>query len=304
MNIAITGASGFLGGNLKPYLGENFKSILSISRNPNGENVKTYADSSIWESNDVFIHLAGKAHDLKNTSEESEYFEVNSELTKKLFDAFLKSNSKVFVFMSSVKAAADEVEGVLEETVNPNPITAYGKSKLEAEQYILSHKLPENKRVYILRPCMIHGPNNKGNLNLLFGFVKKGFPYPFGSYKNQRSFVSVDNLCFIINELILNKNIPSGIYNVADETPMSTENLVKVIGEVLGKPARILNVPTGIMNAIAVIGGVLGLPINKERLQKLTENYVVSNTKIKNAIGKEFPLTTKEGIEKTISSFI
>lgn len=304
MNIAITGASGFLGGNLKPYLGENFKSILSISRNPNGENVKTYADSSIWESNDVFIHLAGKAHDLKNTSEESEYFEVNSELTKELFDAFLKSNSKVFVFMSSVKAAADEVEGVLEETVNPNPITAYGKSKLEAEQYILSHKLPENKRVYILRPCMIHGPNNKGNLNLLFGFVKKGFPYPFGSYKNQRSFVSVDNLCFIINELILNKNIPSGIYNVADETPMSTENLVKVIGEVLGKPARILNVPTGIMNAIAVIGGVLGLPINKERLQKLTENYVVSNTKIKNAIGKEFPLTTKEGIEKTISSFI
>ena len=64
---------------------------------------------------------------------------------------------------------------------------------------------------------MIHGPGNKGNLNLLYSFVKKGIPYPFGRYENKRSFVSIDNLCFVIKELIENKNITSGVYNISDE---------------------------------------------------------------------------------------
>ena len=118
--------------------------------------------------------------------------------------------------MSSVKAVADEVVGVLDESVIPSPVTAYGKSKLAAEKYLLSQKPSKGKRVYILRPCMIHGPGNKGNLNLLYNFVKKGIPYPFGSFENKRSFVSIDNLCFVIKELIENKNITSGVYNISD----------------------------------------------------------------------------------------
>ena len=79
--------------------------------------------------------------------------------------------------MSSVKAVADVVDGILTEDVIPNPKTVYGKAKLAAEVYILSKEIPENKRVYILRPCMIHGPNNKGNLNLLYSLVSKGIPW-------------------------------------------------------------------------------------------------------------------------------
>lgn len=300
----VTGNKGFVGGNLSLYLINQDKFCVGVSRNPTKEEL-SYQTLSLEDLNKAksFIHLAGKAHDLKKTSEDSEYFEVNTELTKTLFDQFIESECEIFIYMSSVKAAADVVDGVLKEDVTPKPVTVYGKSKLAAENYILSKEIPEGKRVYILRPCMIHGPNNKGNLNLLYSFVSKGIPYPFGKYENKRSFVSVENLCFIINELIDNKYIKSGIYNIADDMPLSTVNLVEIIGKVVCKRARILKTPKFLVNTLAKLGDILPLPINSERLQKLTENYVVSNEKIKNQIGKELPLSAEKGIEKTIASF-
>ena len=305
-HILITGVTGFVGQNLQRYI-ERFSSrqIIGISRKSGGDEIKSYQDLTpeFWNQTSAFIHLAGKAHDLKKTSEDSEYYQVNTELTKKLFDQFLESSCETFVYMSSVKAVADEVEGILDESITPNPITAYGKSKLAAEEYISNQKLPEGKRVYILRPCMIHGPANKGNLNLLYNFVSKGIPYPFGAYENQRSFLSVENLCFVIKELIENKSIASGVYHVADDDTLSTKELVSIIGNVVSKPAKILNTPNWLVSLIAKAGDFLPLPINTERVQKLTENYCVSNAKIKKAIGKELPLTAAEGIVKTIQSF-
>ncbi|MCL7763377.1 NAD-dependent epimerase/dehydratase family protein [Polaribacter sp. Z014] len=300
----ITGNKGFVGLNLVDYFKRQNKETVGVSRSPKS-NELSYKTLSLEKLNQAksFIHLAGKAHDLKKTSEDAAYFEVNTELTKTLFNQFLESDCEVFIYMSSVKAAADDVEGVLTEEVTPNPVTVYGKSKLAAEAFILSQEIPQNKRVYILRPCMIHGPNNKGNLNLLYSFVSKGIPYPFGKYKNARSFVSVENLCFVINELIENINIKSGIYNVADDASLSTTALVKTIGDVIGKPAKVLNIPKVFVNILAKLGDVLPIPINSERLQKLTENYEVSNSKIKKALQKELPLSVKEGIEKTIASF-
>ncbi|WP_282071729.1 NAD-dependent epimerase/dehydratase family protein [Polaribacter atrinae] len=300
----ITGNKGFVGLNLIDYFKRQKKETVGVSRTPKNEEL-SYETLSLKQLNQAksFIHLAGKAHDLKKTSEDKEYFEVNTDLTKKLFDQFLQSDCEVFIYMSSVKAAADEVVGVLTEEITANPVTVYGKSKLAAENYILSKQIPENKRVYILRPCMIHGPNNKGNLNLLYSFVSKGIPYPFGKYENARSFVSVENLCFIINELIENTSVPSGIYNVADDASLSTTELVQTIGNGIGKPAKVLNIPKFFVNILAKIGDVLPLPVNSERLQKLTENYEVSNTKIKKALQKELPLSVKEGIKKTIASF-
>jgi nucleoside-diphosphate-sugar epimerase len=301
--IAITGSTGFVGVNLSNYL-TDFE-ILGISRESNGKNIG-YKQLTLGVLNNqkAFVHLAGKAHDLKKTADDQEYYTVNTDLTKKLFAQFLESTCETFIYMSSVKAAADEVQGFLTEEVVPEPVTVYGKSKLAAEQYILAQKLPNNKRVYILRPCMIHGPNNKGNLNLLYAFVSKGIPYPFGGYQNERSFVSVDNLCFVIKELIENSRIPSGVYNIADDRTLSTKELVQIIGHTIAKPAKMMNVPKWIVNIFANIGDVIPLPINSERVQKLTENYCVSNKKIKTAIQKELPLTAKEGIEITTRSFM
>jgi nucleoside-diphosphate-sugar epimerase len=303
--VIITGNKGFVGSNLADFLISKNKKVLGISRNPAAKEMSyKELNKELLSETKAFIHLAGKAHDLKKTSEDQEYFDVNTNLTKKLFDQFLESTCEVFIYMSSVKAAADAVEGVLTEEVTPNPVTVYGLSKLAAENYILSKEIPTNKRVYILRPCMIHGPNNKGNLNLLYNFVTKGIPYPFGSYKNKRSFVSVDNLSFVINELLDNKKISSGIYNIADDTPMSTIELVNLIGNEIDKPAIVFNIPKGIINIMAKVGDAFSLPFNTERIEKLTENYVVSNKKIKEALTlKELPLSAELGMRKTINSF-
>ena len=213
------------------------------------------------------------------------------------------SDAKVFIFLSSVKAVADNLECELTEEYTPNPITHYGKSKLLAEQYILSKQIPQGKRVHILRPCMIHGPGNKGNLNLLYKIVIKGFPWPLGKFENKRSFCSIDNLCFIIREIIESNQISSGIYNIADDDPLSTNELIKLISESQGKKYLIWNTPKLLIKTFSKFGDLMRLPINSEKLSKLTETYIVSNHKIKKTINKPLPMTAKDGLLKTFDSF-
>lgn len=294
-NFIITGTTGFVGVNLVPYLNK-----LGIITQPVGR--LDLLGEIKFSNTDSIIHLAGKAHDLKKTSNPDEYYQVNFELTKKLYDAFLESDAKKFIFISSVKAIADVVEGVLTEDSSPNPITDYGKSKLMAEQYIQRQPLPSDKSYYILRPCMIHGPGNKGNLNLLYKFVQKGVPYPLAAFNNKRSFLSVENLCFVIAK-VLRMDIPSGIYNVADDNALSTNEVVKILAKSLNKQPKLWAIPNSLIRGIAKIGDVFKLPLNTERLNKLTENYVVSNKKLKRALNSELPLATNEGLAITAKSF-
>ena len=296
MKIIITGATGFVGKNLTQYLTHKSDKVLSLSLRS--------GDYQLDNTADAIIHLAGKAHDTKNTSEESDYYQINTELTKVLFDKFLQSDIKDFIFFSSVKAAADSVEGILTEDSKANPQTAYGKSKLKAETYLLSKQLPSNKRLIIIRPCMIHGEGNKGNLNLLYQVVKYSVPWILAAYENRRSFISIDNLNYVVYEILNHPEIPSGIYNVADDKPMSTNALITLIAESINKKPRLLKIPKFAINQMAKIGDKAHLPLNTERLQKLTESYVVSNQKIKQSLGIDtLPLTVEQGLTKTIKSF-
>lgn len=297
MKIILTGATGFVGQNLSKYLKNKNHDVQSLSLR-NSWTLDKDKDS------DVIIHLAGKAHDTANTSADEEYFKVNRDLTIQLFDEFLNSEINDFFYFSSVKATADTVDGVLTENHHSNPKTPYGKSKLEAEKYLLSQKLPENKRLFIIRPCMIHGPGNKGNLNLLYKVVEKGIPWPLANFHNQRSFLSIDNLNFLIEKMLVDKNIVSGIYNFADDKSLSTNDLVVLIAKTNGKNGRLWNINSKLISRLAKIGDAINLPLNSERLKKLTESYVVSNQKIKTALKiNQLPITAEQGLEKTIKSF-
>ena len=372
MRVLITGVHGFVGSNLVKALSKDFEIYGLDIVSPEREGVvKTFSWDELDEVNgagcmvngfpvdfDAIIHLAGKAHDTKNQSQAEVYFQVNTELTKRIYDYFLASSARRFVFFSSVKAAADRVEGpYVDENVEPKPVGPYGESKIEAEKYILTRRQGErgdeispcaslsrddkkgardergerslhfgrddnkgcrddnkgcrddnkgcrdDKRTYILRPCMIHGPGNKGNLNLLYGVVKRGIPWPLGAFENKRTFTSIDNVCFIVHGL-LTKEVESGIYHISDDEAVSTNELIEIICSALGKKAHIWRVPRGLMEGIARIGGILHLPLNPERLRKLTENYVSSNAKIKRALGIEkLPVRAKDGLYKTIKAF-
>ena len=322
MKILITGVHGFVGSNLVEALkGEHTIYGLDII-SPVKEGVRfTFPWDYLDKPNeipdiDAIIHLAGKAHDTKNQSAAEVYFKVNTGLTQKIFDYFLAHESiKKFVFFSTAKAAADKVEGVLTEDVVPAPVGPYGESKIAAEKYILEkiagqagndeilRQAQDDKRVYIFRPCMIHGPGNKGNLNLLYNVVRKGIPWPLGAFENRRTFTSVENICFAVNG-VLTKDVPSGIYNMGDDEALSTNELIEEICKSLGKKAHIWRLPKGLMNGVAKVGGWLHLPLNPERLRKLTENYISSNAKIKKALGVErMPVDARTGLQRTLESF-
>ena len=323
MNILITGIHGFVGSNLVIALKKRHILYgLDIVAPEKEGVVKTFAWEDIESTSfpmqrlpqfDAIIHLAGKAHDTKNQSVAQAYFDINTGLTQKIFDFFLESTAKKFIFFSSVKAAADSVVGdALREDVIPTPIGPYGESKIAAENYILDKLKNKNeklklhddrKQVYILRPCMIHGPGNKGNLNLLYNVVKKGIPWPLGDFENKRSFTSIDNLCYVV-EGLLTKNVASGIYHMGDDEALSTNELITLMCEAMGKAPHIWKMNRKMMEGCAGLGTLLHLPLNTERLRKLTENYVVSNEKIKAALGIErMPVRAADGIMKTIISF-
>lgn len=344
MNILITGIHGFVGSNLVIALKRHHSLYgLDIVAPEKEGVVKTFAWKDIETTSfpmqqlpkfDAIIHLAGKAHDTKNQSASQLYFDINTGLTQKIFDFFLESSAKKFIFFSSVKAAADSVVGdMLTEDVIPTPVGPYGESKIAAESYIKEHFIlpttssgylpplnspvnrgkttsPEeenvrysDKRVYILRPCMIHGPGNKGNLNLLYNVVKKGIPWPLGDFENKRSFTSIDNLCYVV-EGLLTKDVASGIYHMGDDEALSTNELIALMCEAMGKEPHIWKMNRKMMEGCAGLGTLLHLPLNTERLRKLTENYVVSNEKIKSALGIDrMPVRAAAGIMKTIRSF-
>lgn len=316
MNILITGIHGFVGSNLVAFLKAHHTLYGLDIVTPVKEGVeRTFSWKDLENGNlpevDAIIHLAGKAHDTKNQSQAQVYFDINTGLTQKVYDYFLQSSVRKFIFFSSVKAAADTVPGdVLTEDVVPNPVGPYGESKIKAEEYILENEERRmkdeecsKKRVFILRPCMIHGPGNKGNLNLLYGVVSKRIPWPLGAFENKRTFTSIDNLCFVI-EGMLTKELESGIYHMADDEALSTNELIEVMCEAMGRKAHIWRINRGLVEAMATIGTWLHLPLNKERLRKLTENYVVSNAKIKRALDiEQMPVRAKDGLRKTILSF-
>lgn len=298
--VLIAGASGFLGKNLVNYIENSNLSVYQLSlRNLEWEKNIAFAE--------VIINLVGKAHDHKRQASEADFFEINYELTKKLYNYFINSAASLFIHVSSIAALEEEgTMNVVSEEYIPNPKSAYGRSKRKAEEFLISQLLPQGKRLIILRPTMIHGPGDKGNLMLLFKAINKKIPYPLGAFNNKRSFLSIDNICFIIHNIIhKGETVDSGIYNISDDEPLSTLQIINTIAAITEKRAIIFNVPKNIIHIIAKAGTILKLPLNSKTLTKMTSDLVVSNQKIKTALGiQSLPVTAQQGLEKTIKSFL
>ncbi|WP_426279048.1 NAD-dependent epimerase/dehydratase family protein [Chryseobacterium sp. S-02] len=297
-SVLILGTTSFLGKNLAEWINNKYL-VSSVSlRNPDWKkNLENYK---------VFINLIGKAHDHNKTATEEDFYHVNVDLTKNIFDAFIRSEAKIFIHISSL-AALEEFESLkpLTEDDSCNPNSWYGKSKREAEKWLLEQSLPENKKLIILRPPMVHGPGDKGNLGLLYKLISRGIPYPLSSFENNRSFISIDNFCFFIDEIIKSEEkLDSGIYHISDDELISTNQIINIIKKVEKKNTPSLSLPKFFVKGLAKLGDVLPIPLNSLRLKKMTSDLTVSNQKIKSALGIEkLPLTAEEGLIKTIKSF-
>ena len=287
MKILISGAYGFVGTNLSQYLASKGHECIALDIVKG--NVDAYAAFYTWDELgkidwadiDAVVHLAGKAHDTKNVTEPQVYFNVNVGLTQKLFTT-CGDKVKTFIYFSNIKAVDGD--------------TPYAQSKREAEKWL-------NGRAVVLEPAMIHGPGNKGNLNLLFAVVKRRIPWPLAAFENKRSFTSIGNVCAVVEELCKG-NVSRGLYPLCDDEPVSTNRLIELIAESRGKKARLWRLPKGLMRFVAQMGDVCRLPLNSERLRKLTEDSVVDNSKIKSALGwASMPVRAEDGLRETLRSF-
>lgn len=289
MTILITGAYGFVGTNLCRYLVDKGHKCLALDIPKAKRDDVPYSEFHSWDELDgidfskidAIVHLAGKAHDLKNVSNPQSYFDINVGLTERIFNA---SHGKVprFVYFSSSKATDAD--------------TPYGKSKLAAEQFL-------DGRAIVLRPAMIHGPGNKGNLNLLWGIARRGFPWPLAAFENKRSFTSIGNICAAVEALC--ERGEKGIYPIADDEMLSTNRLIELMAEACGRKARLWHLPKGLMRFAARIGDILHLPLNTERLGKLTEDSFVDNSALKKHLGwSKMPIRAEDGMRSTLKSFL
>lgn len=290
MKILISGAYGFVGTNLCRYLVKHGHTCLALDIPKAKRDDVPYKafyswddlDSIDFSGVDAVVHLAGKAHDLKNVSDPQSYFDINVGLTKKFFMA-CGDKVKTFIFFSSIKAIDND--------------TPYAQSKREAEKWL-------GARAIILEPAMIHGPGNKGNLNLLFAIARHGVPWPLAAFENKRSFTSIGNVCVVVEELCRG-NVPNGVYPLCDDEPISTNRLIELIAESVGGKVRFWRVPKRLIRFMARVGDVLRFPLNTERLVKLTANAVVDNAKLRSALGwSAMPVHAEDGLRATLKTFV
>jgi nucleoside-diphosphate-sugar epimerase len=284
----MTGASGFVGTNLCKLLKAQ---VINKS-------VRTNQPFVI--DGEVIIHLAGIADARNNSNSREDYFTVNTELTKKVFDAFVDSPAKKFIILSSVKAVTETYDGVITENLTEDPTSLYGKSKLAADQYLLAASLPPGKLVYVLRPTIITGPGVKGNLQRFKKYANHPLGWVLSAFTAKRSFCNVENLGFVIQQILDRDDIPTGKYLIADEDPLSAADLRIILSQktteylFLQAFARILKF--GVV-LLAKLFPFKGIP---QALETLTTSYLVSNNKIVTALGKKLPFSSKEGV-KSIS---
>ena len=237
MKILVTGVHGFVGTNLVETLKDDhviYGLDIVSQKNDGIENTFHWIalDDLDGMDLDAVVHLDNFSHNDAVKVSPVVPFEERATYTQKVFDYFLASDMKKFIFVSSVKAVTDKVEGnVLAEDVVPSPKGSFAEGKIASENYILSKQAEweaKGKEVYIVRPCVIHGPDCKGSLPLLYNVVRKGIPWPLGDFDNKLSFTYIDNLCFVLKSL-LTQPVASGIYHMADDEPIAINRLITIM---------------------------------------------------------------------------
>lgn len=285
MKLLFTGASGFLGKNVKPILDKNYE-VKTLGLTDTDDIVSNLALEvpTLSESFEIVFHAAGKAHSVPKTeSEKQAFFDVNYQGTVNLCKA-LEQNTlpKAFVFVSTVAVYGLEFGENITEAHPLNGDTPYALSKIQAEQYLTEWCAKNNVTLGIIRPSLIAGPNAPGNLGAMVAGIKTGKYFSIGDGTARKSVLMVQDVAALI-PLLVEKG---GEYNVCDDVQPSFRELETIISNQLGKK-KPKSIPFFIAKAMALIGDLLGpkVPINSLKLKKITESLTFSNAKAKKELG-------------------
>ena len=304
IRILITGASGFIGQRLFTLLADQLAvSPTGVVRGKAGADSRHFAVGDINGNTDwseavrdqkVVVHTAARAHLRDDPSADplTEFRRVNVDGTLNLARQAAESGVKRFIFISSIGVNGNFSRHPFTEGDRPNPAGAYARSKLEAEAGLWAIGREVNMEIVILRPPLVYGPNAPGNFGRLVKMLGWKIPLPLGAVNNKRSLVAIDNLIDLITTCIDHPAAADQVFLAGDGEDLSTSELLRRVGSAMGKPARLLPVPAGLLQFGATILG------KKELALQLLESLQVDISKARKLLNWVPPVSVDEGLRR------
>lgn len=307
MKIAVVGAGGFVGQPLVRRLLLDGHELIPIVRTPAGivgERTIADVDEADWDAllagAEAVIHLIARVHIVTDKAENplADNRRINTFGTLKIAESAARLGVKRFVFISTIKVNGETSAPGSPFTADgePTPKDAYGISKLEAETGLFELGRRTNMEVTVVRPPLVYGPRVRANLLSLMKSVRRGVPLPFGLTRNRRSLVGIDNFIDLIVLLLTHPRAPGEVFLASDGRDVSTGELVRMLAAAMGRKARLLPVPVGLMRAAARMIG------RKDMANRILGNLQVDIAKTRALLGWTPPVSMEEGLGRAVSA--
>ncbi len=308
--ILVTGATGFVGSALvRELLGRGAMTRASVRNEhahvPGGCEAVRVADLSPttdWrealDGVSTVVHLAARVHVMNDQAADplAEFRLVNVQGTLNLATQAAAAGVKRFIFISSIKVNGEET--ILGRPFfaddQPAPHDPYGVSKMEAEQGLRELATRSGMEFVVIRPPLVYGPGVKANFRAIMDWVERGIPLPLGAIHNARSFVSVANLVSLIEICIDHPAAANQVFLVSDGEDVSTTQLLTRMGTAMGRPARLIPVPSVLLKLGAGMAG------RRQIAQRLCGSLQVDISKTRNTLGWYPPLSLDQGLKAVV----
>ena len=308
MKVLLTGGTGFVGSHLSRELAEAGHAVRLALRTPRpGLAVESCVVGDLGPSTDwsaalqdveAVVHLAARVHVMRDHAGGADEFRrVNTEGTLQLARGAMAAGVRRFVFLSTIKVNGEATMPgrPFRPDDAPAVVDAYGRSKLEAETGLRG--MPGLETV-VIRPPLIHGPGAKGNLARLCRLAQWGFPVPFAGVDNRRDLLGLANLSNLVERCLWHAAAPGQVFLASDAQPLSTARLHELIATAMGRKARMLRVPPGVLRAVAQ---PLGL---SAEIDRLTQSLEVDISRTRAALGWNPPVPIEHGIATMARAFL
>ncbi len=288
MRVLVTGAGGFIASDLLSALAARGHEPRAADRRATGDIDGSTDWHRLLDGCEAVVHLANIAHRAHPSYNYASALErVNVEGTRRLAEQAAECGVRRFVYLSSVKALGEETLGrPFDEQSVPAPSTAYGRSKLAAEQALVRVAQASAIEVVTLRPPLVYGPRVKANFLALMRAIARGWPLPLTSVRNARSLVYVGNLTHAIVSSLQAPQAAGRTYLVSDGAPVSTPELCRALGRALGRPVRLFPFPARALDAFPA-------------LRALTRSLEIDDRALREELGWRAPYGFDEGLAET-----
>jgi nucleoside-diphosphate-sugar epimerase len=308
-HFVVTGANGFVGRAVCRRALEAGHTITALVRRPGGciDGVREWVHDTAdfvgldegWPADlaaDCVIHLAARVHVMCDESPDPDaaFDSTNVAGTLRLAEAARHHGVRRIVFASSIKAVGESDGGVpLSEAFEPDPQDAYGRSKLRAERQLAQFGASAGIDVVVVRPPLVYGPTVRANFLRMMDAVARGMPLPLGAVSARRSIVYVENLADALLCCATAPRAAGECFHVADDDAPSVAGLLRLVGDALGKPVRLLAVPLALLRVAGKLTG------RSAAIDRLTGSLQLDTSRIRRVLGWHPPYTTRQGLDAT-----